>query len=285
MSSPRSPTAASPSLPSSLEEEGSLSAFRQAQRLAYRCAEEVSGRLVVGTTEREAASWMKGWLLEQGVEGWFHTPFAWFGDRTAFRGVRFPWHFFPTERRLEEGMPYILDVAPVVDGHPADIGYSGCLGENASFELLASELGEYRTLILAGVRSGRTFRQIYEDVDALLTRHGFENCHRRYPGRVLGHRVQRVGPRVSSGVLAGFGLQSLHSLGRELLSELRVGRSPLWAGGALSDHPPRPGVWAVEPHLGFRDVGVKFEELLVITAEGEAFWLDEDLPHNRRRAG
>ena len=42
-----------------------------------------------------------------------------------------------------------------------------------------------------------------------------------------------------------------------------------------------PGLWAVEPHIGFRDVGVKFEELLVVT-EDDAFWLDDDLPHVRR---
>jgi hypothetical protein len=37
----------------------------------------------------------------------------------------------------------------------------------------------------------------------------------------------------------------------------------------------------VEPHLGFRGVGAKFEELLVVT-EDSAYWLDDDLPHVRR---
>jgi hypothetical protein len=59
-------------------------------------------------------------------------------------------------------------------------------------------------------------------------------------------------------------------------------RSPLWADGAISDHPATPGLWAVEPHIGFRDVGVKFEEILVVTSSGSAYWLDDDLPHVRR---
>jgi hypothetical protein len=42
-------------------------------------------------------------------------------------------------------------------------------------------------------------------------------------------------------------------------------------------------MWAIEPHLGFRGVGVKFEELLVVT-DDDAYWLDEDLPHVRRWA-
>jgi hypothetical protein len=42
-----------------------------------------------------------------------------------------------------------------------------------------------------------------------------------------------------------------------------------------------PGLWAVEPHLGFRGVGAKFEELLVIT-DDDAYWLDDELPHVQR---
>jgi hypothetical protein len=43
------------------------------------------------------------------------------------------------------------------------------------------------------------------------------------------------------------------------------------------------GLWAVEPHLAFEGVGVKFEEILVIDENG-ARWLDDDLPHHRRWA-
>ena len=57
---------------------------------------------------------------------------------------------------------------------------------------------------------------------------------------------------------------------------------------SFSDHPPQPGLWAVEPHLGFRGTGAKFEEILVVTdskdPEQSAFWLDDDLPHVRRWA-
>src|ERR1700722_19691390 len=92
-----------------------LGGFRRVQQLAYACAEAVAGTLVAGVTEREAAAAMRRWLNERGVDDWFHLPFAWFGDRTAFRGVRLPHQFFPTGRALADGMPYILDCAPVVD--------------------------------------------------------------------------------------------------------------------------------------------------------------------------
>jgi len=262
-----------------------LERFREVQQLAYACATEVGAGLAPGVTEREATARMRRWLLDRGVDDWFHLPFAWFGDRTAFTGFRFPHQFFPTSRRLEEGMPYILDVAPVVDGYTADIGYAGCLGENRIFERLMADLAEYRDLVLGGVRAGRTLRTVYDDVDRLLERHGYANRHRRYPFGVLAHRVGVVRGRGPRPTVFGFGVRALRTLLHDAQRGRRAGWSPLWGPGRASDHPATPGMWAVEPHIGFRGVGVKFEELLVVT-ETDAFWLDDDLPHVRRwRAG
>lgn len=258
-----------------------LDRFRAVQRLAYRCAEQVAAGLEPGVTERDATDRMRRWLVHRGVDDWFHVPFAWFGDRTAFRGFRVPLQFFPTNRRLDEGMPYVLDMAPIVDGYPADIGYAGCLGDNRIFEKIVADLAAYRGLILDRVRARAPLREIYEDVDALIDRQGYENRHRLYPGRVIAHQVGRVRSRLPRRIVAGFGVRALQTLGRELVAERLRGRSPLWADGRASDHPPTPGLWAVEPHIAFRDVGVKFEEILVVT-EGDAHWLDDDLPHVRR---
>ncbi|WP_394828348.1 M24 family metallopeptidase [Pendulispora albinea] len=258
-----------------------LEQFRAVQRLAYDCAEAVGASLRPGVTERDAAAAMRTWLLGRGVDDWLHRPFVWFGDRTAFEGVRLPHHFFPTNRRLEANMPYILDVAPVVNGYAADIGYAGCLGTNPVHEQLLRDLEAYRALILEGVRARRSFRAIYREVDGLLAQQGHKNRHRRYPLGVLAHRIEHLpmnGPRWT---VAGFGLRSLRSLLGDAMIGTRAGWSPFWGPSRLSDHPPAEGLWAVEPHLGHRGVGVKFEELLVITKD-DAFWLDDDLPHVRR---
>lgn len=79
--------------------------FRDVQRLAYACAEAVAARLKPGVTERDAARMQREWLRARGVRDWFHLPFAWFGDRTAFTGFKVPLQFFPTNRELEPGMP------------------------------------------------------------------------------------------------------------------------------------------------------------------------------------
>jgi len=91
-----------------------------------------------------------------------------------------------------------------------------------------------------------------------------------------------VHSRLPKFIVAGFGIRALQTLVGDLIVERMHHRSPLWADGEISNHPATPGLWAVEPHIGFRDVGVKFEEILVVPPSGDAFWLDDDLPHVRR---
>ncbi|MFF3754801.1 M24 family metallopeptidase [Streptomyces sp. NPDC002018] len=265
-----------------------LRGFREVQRLAYACAEAVAARLVPGVTEREAARMQRAWLRARGVRDWFHLPFAWFGDRTAFSGFRIPLQFFPTHRRLEEGMPFILDLAPIHRGFTADVGYSGCLGAHPLHDRLLADLRVHRELILREVRERRTLREIYEDVNRLMVRQGYANRHRAYPFGVIAHKVDRVKERRWSPHVLGFGTQSLKGLVGDALRGHREGWSPLWSPYGFSDHPPAPGLWAVEPHLGLRGTGAKFEEILVVTdsrdPEQSAFWLDDDLPHVRRWA-
>src|SRR3954468_15797983 len=108
------------------EDTAWLERVRAAQALAYECVETVAGSLYEGQTERDVAAAIEQWLRGRGVREWFHQPFAWFGERTAFEASPrwTPLHFFPTSRRLRDGMPVILDVAPVVDGAAADVGYA-----------------------------------------------------------------------------------------------------------------------------------------------------------------
>ncbi|MDI3402705.1 M24 family metallopeptidase [Streptomyces cavernicola] len=265
-----------------------LRGFREVQALSYACAEAVAARLEPGVTEREAARMQREWLRERGVRDWFHLPFAWFGDRTAFAGFKIPLQFFPTNRKLEPGMPFILDMAPVHKGFTADIGYSGSLGPNRVQERLMADLEEHRELILREVRERRSLREIYEDVEQLMNRQGYANRHRAYPFGVIAHKVDRVKQSRFSPNVFGFGTQALKGLASDAVHGHRDGWSPLWSPYKFSDHPPQPGLWAVEPHLGFRGTGAKFEEILVVTdskdPQESAFWLDDDLPHVRRWA-
>ncbi|HVF74580.1 MAG TPA: M24 family metallopeptidase [Acidimicrobiales bacterium] len=258
-----------------------LVGYRSVQQLAYRCAETVAATLEPGVTERAVARRMREWLLDAGVDDWFHVPFAWFGDRTAFRGFRTSLQFFPTDRQLVEGMPFILDCAPVVKGYSADIGYASSFGPNPTVDRILDDLAAHRSLILDLARQRRPLREIYEAVDALASQQGYENRHRRYPFGVIAHQVGPLPTHPRNVVVAGFGLRSLRALVRNAAVGRARGSSPLWSDSKRSAHPPTPGLWAVEPHLGTGDVAAKFEELLVVT-DDDVFWLDDDLPHVRR---
>lgn len=267
-----------------------LERFRDVQRLAYACAETVAAELKPGMTEREAAALQKTWLLDHGVDDWFHQPFAWFGDRTAFRGLvgvkqlgGFNPAFYPGFRRLEEGMPFILDCAPTVQGYTADIGYCGVLGEHKLLDKLMDDLAEYRDLILHMARERRPLAEISRAVDALCARHGYDPRHKAYPFETLAHRVEKLKDdgKTSHLSLFNFGVRNVTELLKDRFKGGKEGWSPIWNSASSSEHPPTPGLWAVEPHLGFRDVGAKWEELLVITHD-DAFWLDDDVPHVQR---
>lgn len=267
-----------------------LERFRDVQRLAYACAETVAAELKPGMTEREAAALQKTWLLDHGVDDWFHQPFAWFGDRTAFRGLvgvkqlgGFNPAFYPGFRRLEEGMPFILDCAPTVQGYTADIGYCGVLGEHKLLDKLMDDLAEYRDLILYMARERRSLAEISRAVDALCARHGYDPRHKAYPFETLAHRVEKLKDdgKTSHLSLFNFGVRNVTELLKDRFKGGKEGWSPIWNSTSSSEHPPTPGLWAVEPHLGFRDVGAKWEELLVIT-EDDAFWLDDEVPHVQR---
>lgn len=260
-----------------------LEGFRRSQATAYACAEAVAKELREGMTERQVATRMREYLGDHGVREYFHYPFAWFGDRTAFTHNRTPHDFLPTNRRLAPGMPVILDVAPIIEGHTSDIGYCCKLGENALHDQMLADLEPYRALILDGVRAHKKLDTIYREVDQLIERQGYKNRHQAYPFRVLAHKVGYVPSEARSELkVVTFGAPALSYLFGRMAKAFRsdAHQSPLWNDQASSSHTAEPGLWAVEPHLGFRGVGVKWEELLVVT-ETDAYWLDDDLPHVR----
>jgi hypothetical protein len=277
-----------------------LDQFRQVQRLAYDIALEVEAQLQIGMTEAEVCTLLQVAQVAGGVDQVFHEPFAWFGRRTLLGpdwiatdgGLSQPVvadgtesGFFPTDTVLSYGMPLILDLAPSTHGFSADVGYSCTIGSNPVFAELDRGLAQVRTILLEGVRAGQTLRAIYRDLSALLTEHGTMSCHQHYPEGALGHLVFPLAadpPRPTP--LRGFGTAAAEGLVAASLGALESGSGyPIWNDRTVADRPAAPGLWAVAPHIGRNGVGVKFEELLVVT-EDDAYWLDDHLPHSQRWA-
>lgn len=264
-----------------------LHKFSNVQKLAYECVEAVQARLQPGMTEKDAVRMLKDWLHERGVRSMFHDPFAWFGKRAAFKDFWINIKFLPSKVKLLPGMPVILDIAPIVDGYSADIGYCFVHGGDPVVDAMDRTLIEVRDHILQAVRAGKTMRAIYQEVDAIIEAAGFINVHRYYPHRVLGHRMGRLQVNALHRVRwLGFGLPTYVKLtGRTWLSKAfpKSVESPLWNDGRECDHAVPEGIWAVEPHIATPDqrVGSKWEEMLIVTRDN-AYWLNDDATHCRR---
>jgi Metallopeptidase family M24 len=277
-----------------------LDRFRQVQRLAYDIAQQVEGQLEVGMSEVDVCLRIADLQTTNDVTQVFHEPFAWIGRRTVLgedwittalgakdlaAGVRPGTPFFPTSRAIDEGAPVIIDLAPVVDGISTDIGYSCVVGANRLFHDLDRAMPRIRSFLLEGVRAGESLLSLYRELDFLLAQRGWENCHQHYPDRAIGHMVFPLEPEPARpSPLPGFGTAAAEGLLAAGVAAVEHGTSyPIWNDSAFSDHPAAAGLWAVEPHIGRDGVGLKFEEILVVT-EDDAFWLDDHLPHAQRWA-
>ena len=265
-----------------------LERFKVLQRQVYATLLEVAETLRPGVTERVAARHIHAALKGQGARTYFHVPVALFGDRSAYPGAFGQFEALPTERVLQAGDAVILDAAPVFDGYTADCSYAvpRADGDRGVFIEADALLSRCRALILERARERANMRAVAREVDALIVAAGFENCHKKHIGKVLGHRVTRsaagwMGSRRVWGLsplpVTYFVLSSVRS------SRGRPELTPNWNHTRQSDCAMQPGLWAIEPHVACGALGSKFEEILVVT-ESEAYYLDEDLPHHRRWA-
>ncbi|MBI5629515.1 MAG: aminopeptidase P family protein [Elusimicrobia bacterium] len=251
-----------------------LEGLARSQDLAYRCAKAIAREMREGWSEAQTARLMDVWLADHGVRVFFHKSFAWFGERSRFDGMRRWADFLPGKRALGSGDCVILDTAPVFKGYPGDIGYSFSLGPDPELGKAAAVLEELRATVLrlfeqAVKNPGRTTGG---DIASAIARHiaaaGYEPAHHKYPGGVLGHRLHPMPESRRPPTFIPFSWQALSRFLREgLLPDLlnEEHRGELW------------GAWAIEPHLGGKGFGAKFEEILVVEETGVR-WLSEEIP-------
>lgn len=263
-----------------------LERFRHYQRQTYEILEAAANTLQLGMTENQATHALRKAFHLAGAHNYFHVPVALFGERTAYPGDFGGFEALSTDNRLLAGDVVILDAAPIFEGYTVDASLAWNWGGNDTFDSLDAELPTLRHLIHDRINDGASFQAIAFEVDDRIRELGFENCHRKHIGAVLGHRVTRAdSARLSSWSYKGLAVKQVAwFLTKSRLAGKRFGTvTPNWNhSNACKDIAPH-GLWAVEPHLAAKGVGVKFEELLLIDDNG-AQWLDDDLPHHRRWA-
>lgn len=251
-----------------------LEGFKTIQRLAYEAVITVGDELQEGWTEKQTVNLIETFLRDNGVKAFFHEPYAWFGERTRFDGINRKHYrqFGPTNRHLEAKEVVILDVAPILNGYIGDIGYTLCLTKNPKLKKAMGLLRKFRKeLPRLFDRYEYDGAQIWKIVDHKIKAAGYDNIHKIYPFQVLGHRVEHV--PFSNWALKTPVRFSLHSFWQVL------------SGGLFPQllspehHGDMSGMWAIEPHIGGKGFGAKFEEILVVDPDVGAYWLDDNVPH------
>jgi Xaa-Pro aminopeptidase len=248
--------------------------YLKAQRLAYDSVLHVSKLLKPGMTEKEAAEHLADYLRAHGTERYLHRPFAWFGEHSRFDTYQGYADYHPSDRRLKEDDVVILDVSPVVNGYIGDVGYTLSLKPNQQMEEAKKFLLGLRDALPKMFASTMTSAEIWKEVDGQIADAGFDNIHSKYPHCVLGHRVFRVKPKEGKHLRIGtrsFGWFSLETNMEFLKLGLSAALTPEHVGNKL-------GLWAIEPHIGWKGGGAKFEEILVVEPN-RCYWIDNDVPH------
>lgn len=264
-----------------------LSQFRHYQQTCYEILAEQALSVRVGMSEKQVARQLHETFKKHGVRSYFHVPVALFGTRTAYPGNFGPFEALATDRVLVEGENFILDAAPIFDGYTVDCSYAHQTETSPLFQELDLKLLHLRQMIFDSAILGQTMQKIAWKIDDQIKEWGDENCHKKHIAAVLGHRVTKVspdylGPRTIWGLAPR---QVGWFFAATALAQWGMRRwTPNWNHTAASDCPVQKGLWAVEPHIGRDGVGVKFEEILVVT-DNEIFWLDDRLPHHKRWQG
>jgi len=259
-----------------------IAGIANAQRVAREAILTVAGTVRPGDTERAVTRRITRELERAKVTHWLHTPYAWWGERT-----RFDWQgtwetsALPSERVLEPGEPFILDVAPIVAGFPADFAYSGLAGAADSqtatlYQALLDQLARLKSDLLGWATPRTSASQLCEEVEHSIRSAELDVIHTRYPANVLGHTLEGFPNWCSSAprVGTGFQLPLVLTYGVGLVLHHLVGAPyPFLRAGA----PGRPlGLYAVEPQVGARGAGAKFESVLLVDGS-ETRWLDPGL--------
>ena len=194
-----------------------IAGVARAQSVAREALLTVAHTVRPGDRERDVVERIERELGKAKVHHWLHTAYAWWGERARFdRFTLWETSALPSERRLAEGEAFILDVAPIVDGHPADFAYSGSGASSAAHAELLEALATIKSRLLAHARQALDGADLCQRVAAEITGRSLDVIHTRYPAGVLGHSLEEfpnvfaAAPRIGSGfqlpLLATYGL-------------------------------------------------------------------------------
>ncbi len=213
-----------------VKDAAELDLIRKSSRLNEQVFAQVYRQIAPGQSERELARLIDNTMLEMGAEKPSFDTIVAFGENAAKP------HAVPSERRLREGEPVLIDMGLVLNGYCSDMSRTVVLGEpDPLFTERLRLVRAAQVAAIAAIRPGVTGVEVDAVARGVLREGGYAEAF----GHGLGH---------------GVGL-AVHEAPR--LSP--YGQTPLAAGMVVT----------VEPGLYLADWGgIRLENMVIVTKEG-----------------
>lgn len=172
-----------------------IDAMRRAIAVSERALERLLPEIKAGVTEREIASRLSVLLKEEGGQGESFSPAVQFGANSALP------HGLVGDRQLERGQLIIIDFGAVVDGYPADITRTFCLGEaSAEIQRMFNTVLSANIAAKAAVRPGVPMGDVDKAARDLIAAAGYGAYFIHRTGHGLGLDIHEPIPQIAAGV-------------------------------------------------------------------------------------
>lgn len=207
-----------------------LAAMERAVAVAEAAMESALPRIRAGMTEKEVAAMVRAEILGAGADALAFNPIVSAGPNSASP------HATPTDRRLREGDPLVIDWGASVDGYVSDITRTFAVGQlDEEFRLIYDVVKAANAAGVAAAGPGTSGEAIDRAARSVIENAGYDD-----------YFIHRTG----------------HGLGME------AHESPSLVAGN-TDPLPAGAVFTVEPGIYLpKQGGVRIEDDVVITADG-----------------
>lgn len=257
-----------------------LSDLAELERLAQRCTDSIARCLEPGMSEENAASLMRQWLRQHGVDDALHRPLAWFGERTRLPAhaaraslTRLRPSHFPSHAKLESGQAFTLYCAPRAGELVAEAMHCGSMGSHPAYQQLQLKVAHLKALLLQAVNQQQSLADLTQLVEQLAQAQGTHLCQQGIGGNWI--RPYSATPELGQ-QHQGLMEKVVDLTGNQAPAHLPAATCPQAPEQALS-----PGLWVIQPWLDNGKLGAGLRALLYIAPQGKACWLNLPLTQTK----
>ncbi len=234
--------------PSDRELEG----LHLAQGVARALSEEIAGAAEPGMTERELSSITTASFRVRGLKHHWHSPVVGLAEGTmklqhakAIISDRLSDH--ACEAR--DGDMVYIDVAPFVDGQPADYTVCRVLGFSPEMDALASTARELAAAAVSHIRAGMVAAEVHEFVARTAEARGY---------RLIDPPIISMGHRIGAPPTWWPKVPELGTISYLLMCT---------KGPFLNErnHTSMDGLWTIEPYITDGRRAAKHEEMVFVS--------------------